>query len=140
MPLDPTMTKLSKSKLLSFLNCPKSLWLDVNRRELKQDSAASEAKFKVGHTIGEISQRIYDPKQVGTVFDPQTIGYGETCVRTVAALSRRKPVFEAGFATEDAWSFADVMLPIRNGGNLLCWFCTLWRGIFPCRSSRGRTT
>jgi len=110
------MTKLSKSKLLSFLNCPKSLWLDVNRRELKHDSAASEAKLKVGHTIGEISQRIYDPKQVGTVFDPKTVGYAETCARTAATLSRRKPVFEAGFATEDAWSFADVMLPIKKGG------------------------
>jgi hypothetical protein len=50
---------LSKSKLLSWLQCPKRLWLAVHKPEVAVFSAPAERLFKVGHTVGEVAQRLY---------------------------------------------------------------------------------
>ena len=47
------MAGLSKSRLMSFLQCPKRLWLEKHQPELAQISAATEAAFATGHEIGE---------------------------------------------------------------------------------------
>ena len=49
---------LSKSRLLSSLQCPKRLWLEVNRRELSEYSRADEQHFTIGYNIGEIARQI----------------------------------------------------------------------------------
>src|SRR6266513_367329 len=49
---------LSKSRLLSSLQCPKRLWLEVNRRELSEYSKADEQRFTVGYNVGEIARQI----------------------------------------------------------------------------------
>jgi hypothetical protein len=42
----------SKSKLLAYRQCPKRLWLEIHRPELRADSSATQASFKVGHKVG----------------------------------------------------------------------------------------
>ena len=42
----PPMRTLSKSKLLSFRQCPKRLWLEIHQPDLCQNSAATEAKIE----------------------------------------------------------------------------------------------
>ena len=39
------MRVLSKSKLLAYRQCPKRLWLEIHRPELRDDSAATQAHF-----------------------------------------------------------------------------------------------
>jgi hypothetical protein len=51
--------RLSKSKLLSFLQCPKRLWLEVYRPELAQITAARQALFDTGHQVGEVARALY---------------------------------------------------------------------------------
>ena len=51
--------RLSKSKLLNFLQCPKRLWLEVHRPELAQVSPATQARFDTGHRVGEIARALY---------------------------------------------------------------------------------
>ena len=51
------MRTFSKSKLLALRQCPKRLWLEVHRPELRDDSAATQASFQVG----DVARRIYDP-------------------------------------------------------------------------------
>ena len=53
---------LSKSKLLAFRQCPKRLWLEVHRPDLREDSSATQASFTVGHQVGDIARQVYDPK------------------------------------------------------------------------------
>jgi len=55
---DRHMRILSKSKLLAFRQCPKRLWLEIHRPELREDSAASQASFATGHLVGEIARRL----------------------------------------------------------------------------------
>lgn len=112
------MRTLSKSKLLAYRQCPKRLWLEVHRPELRDDSATTQAGFAVGHHVGDIARRLYDPKGKGVLIDPQADGFDAAFARTQGLLQSAQPIFEAGFRAEGALAFADVMLPVRKGGKL----------------------
>lgn len=109
------MRTLSKSKLLAFRQCPKRLWLEVHHPEFREDSAATQASFNVGHQVGDIARQVYDPKGKGVLIDPQVEGFDAAFARTQDLLKSAQPIFEAGFRTEGALAFADVMLPVKRG-------------------------
>jgi hypothetical protein len=109
------MRNLSKSKLLAFRQCPKRLWLEVHRPEPREETATTQATFRVGHTVGETARRLYDPSGSGTVINAQTEGVAQALALTTVLLNSSAPIFEAGFAVEGAVVFADVMLPIGEG-------------------------
>ncbi len=106
------MLNLSKSKLLAYRQCPKRLWLEVHRPDLQSDASDTEVRFQVGHQVGEIARRIYDPSDSGTLVNVQSEGFGQALARSSALLASTAPLFEAGFAAEGALVFADIMLPV----------------------------
>lgn len=110
------MRTLSKSKLLAFRQCPRRLWLEIHRPKLRDDSAATQASFTVGHQVGDIARQLYDPKGKGVLIDPQADGFEAAFARTQALLQSAQPIFEAGFRAEGALALADVMLPIKKNG------------------------
>ena len=112
------MRTLSKSKLLAFRQCPKRLWLEVYSPELREDSSATQASFTVGHQVGDIARKLYDPKSKGALIDPQSEGFEAAFERTQELLQTAQPIFEAGFRAEGALAFADVMQPVKKGGKL----------------------
>ncbi len=71
------MRSLSKSKLLAYHQCPKRLWLEIHHADLIEWSDQAQASFLVGHEVGEIARKLYDPKGKGVVFDPGVEGYDE---------------------------------------------------------------
>lgn len=110
------MRPLSKSKLLAFRQCPKRLWLEVHRPELRQDSTATQASFSVGHHVGDVARRLYDPKGKGQLIDTEDERFEAAFVRSMDLLGSSQPIFEAGFSAGGARAFADVMLPVRKAG------------------------
>lgn len=50
---------LSKSKILSGLQCPRRLYLDVHRPDLARASASAEYAFAEGHRVGEVARTFY---------------------------------------------------------------------------------
>ncbi len=112
------MRTLSKSKLLAYRQCLKRLWLEVHRPNLREDSAATQASFAVGHQVGDIARRLYDPKGKGVLIDPQADGFDAAFARTQELLQSAQPIFEAGFHSEGVLALADVMLPVRKSGKL----------------------
>lgn len=108
---------LSKSKLLAYRQCPRRLWLEIHRPELRHDSDATQASFDVGHQVGDIARRLYDPAGTGYLIDPQEMGFDLALSRSKALLGSSRPIFEAGFSAEGALAFADVMLPLRRKGH-----------------------
>ena len=110
------MRNLSKSKLIAYRQCPKRLWLEVYRPDLREDSAATQASFKVGHTVGDPARRLYDPAGKGVLLDAQRDGFDVVLKRSKELLESKQPIFEAGFAIEGALAFADVILPIKRNG------------------------
>jgi hypothetical protein len=106
------MQSLSKSKLLAFRQCPKRLWLEVNRPNVRESTSVTEAGFQMSREVGEIARQLYDPNGLGTVVDAQPDGLGAALARSTALLDSSAPIFEAGFAAEGALVFVDIMLPV----------------------------
>jgi CRISPR/Cas system-associated exonuclease Cas4 (RecB family) len=110
------MSTLSKSKILSYLQCPKRLWLEVKQPELVENSAATEASFKIGHQVGEIARTLYDPQGNGVLIAPLRVGFETAFSQTENLLKSSAPIFEAAITTGDALALADVMLPMNLQG------------------------
>ena len=49
------MRNLSKSKIIAYRQCPKRLWLEIYKAELRDDSA-SERVFQIGNQVGEVAR------------------------------------------------------------------------------------
>jgi hypothetical protein len=112
------MRRLSKSKILSYRQCPKRLWFELHQPELRDDSS-SQMAFSIGHLVGEIARMVYDPENRGTVIDIGELGHEEAMVRSVRLLSEGAgPIMEAGMMIQGALAYADVMLPDRSDGGL----------------------
>lgn len=124
------MRTFSKSKLLALRQCPKRLWLEVHHPELREDSEATQTSFQIGHQVGDLARQIYDPENVGAMIDVAKEGFKRAFERTLELIQGRKPVFEAGFSTSGALAFADVMLPVEQGGK------AMWRMV-EVKSSTG---
>ena len=110
------MRNFSKSKLLAFRQCPKRLWLEIHRPDLREDSAATQASFQVGHQVGDIARRIYDPEGLGALIDVGTEGFNAAFARSKELLQTPHPIFEAGFSAGGGLAFSDVMLPEQVDG------------------------
>ena len=108
------MRTFSKSKILSLRQCQKRLWLEIHHPELKQDSAQTEASYRIGHEVGEIARKIYDPDGLGTLIDIEKEGFTQAFSRSAELLRSTRPIFEAGFSANGALAFADVMLPVAG--------------------------
>lgn len=112
------MPKLSKSKLIAFRQCPKRLWLELNKPGERDDSG-SEASFAIGNEVGELACSVFDPQGVGINLDPNLIGWAESYSRTAEELRKgERPLFEAVLRCDGALALADVMLPDRSNGEL----------------------
>jgi hypothetical protein len=62
--------RLSKSRLVTYRQCPKRLWLQVYRRDLARQSEAVENRMAQGHLVGAAAQRLYpEGRLIGHVTD-----------------------------------------------------------------------
>ncbi len=109
----PPMPSLSKSKLLAYRQCPKRVWLEVHRPKLREDSAQTQAAFAIGHGVGALARRLYDPEGAGSLIDVGREGFRVALARTQDLVaSSSSPIFEAGFAAAGGLAFADILLPV----------------------------
>jgi predicted RecB family nuclease len=100
---------LSKSKLLSYRQCPRRLWLETHSPELADPEASNEAAFAIGHAVGEIAQKIYGAEGGHLVpFEPSLRAAMEETQRILAD-GGDAPVFEATFEHEGVLVRVDVL-------------------------------
>lgn len=111
------MLNLSKSKLIAFRQCPKRLWLEVNKPELAEVSQATQASLMAGNQVGEIARKIYDSDQNGVFIDIKKEGFNQALERTQSLIDANTPIFEAGFSGNGVIAFADIMLPEQKCGS-----------------------
>lgn len=116
MTLD-AMRSLSKSKIISYRQCPKRLWLEIHSPELRDDSGA-EMVFAIGNEVGDVARQVCDENGDGVFLDLDELGFSESFVRSAGLLAEGQvPVFEAGFRGGGGLAFADVMLPDQSSGS-----------------------
>jgi CRISPR/Cas system-associated exonuclease Cas4 (RecB family) len=115
---------LSKSKIIAYRQCPKRLWLEVHRPDVREDSDASKAAFVIGDQVGAVARTIYDPEDEGVTLDVKVDGVEKAIAHTAKLVVKAEgPIFEAGFQAGGGRAFADVLLPHEQDGN------TAWRMI-----------
>lgn len=105
------MRPLSKSKLMAYRQCPKRLWLELHRPELRDDSG-TEAAFAAGQSVAEVARDVFDTAKKGVNLDPNEIGWDEARERTAEELADGgRPIFEALLSVPGALALADIMRP-----------------------------
>jgi len=108
--------RLSKSKIMAGLQCPKRLWLQTHRPELIQDDKSQQA-YAAGNELGEAARRLYPEGQlIEHVFDiPKALA------ATQAALTEHPliPLFEAAFQHEGVVVRVDLLFGEEDGLRLV---------------------
>ena len=100
---------LSKSRITSFEQCPKKLWLSVHKRELAETQAGSELRFAGGHEVGTIACELV---LGGTMIEAQPdLQAALKQTSELLAAGHRAPIYEATFSHDGLLIQADVLEP-----------------------------
>jgi hypothetical protein len=104
---------------MSFLQCPKRLWLEKHRPDLAETDPQQQAVFALGHQVGDVARRLYDSG--GGVLIEYEAGLTNAVQRTHEVLAQRStaPVFEATFERDGLLVRADVLERSRKGARLV---------------------
>ncbi len=104
------MAWLTKSKYLLGKQCPKLLWVAVNKPELLPEiDEVTQKRFDEGHAIGELAKKIF-PDGINIQEDD----FKANIHMTTMLLKQRKPLFEAGFLIDNLYSRADILVPVNG--------------------------
>ena len=102
------MVRLSKSKVMSALQCPKRLHLEVHRSELAQHSVETEARFATGHAVGVLARELLGAD--GGVFIDRHLGMNVTLNKTAELMSQGvSAIYEAAFLHDGVLVYIDVL-------------------------------
>lgn len=105
---------LSKSRVTAFEQCPKRLWLQVNKRELAVLDAGAEARFASGHDVGAAACALH-PDGVMIEAEPDLAAAVDITADIIASGSRQV-LFEATFVYDGVLVRVDILEPVSEGG------------------------
>jgi Domain of unknown function(DUF2779) len=115
--------RLSKSRLLAYLQCPKRLWLSVHRQELARYSQAARHGFETGHRVGEIARLLYaQGRETSVHADLRLLSAFNQAQGLLFPLEQQpgsKVFFEAAFRHEGVLIRADVLEYSAAGTRLI---------------------
>ena len=111
--------RLSKTRIMSALQCHKRVHLEINRPELVHHSKATQAAFKMGHEVGDIAIQFYEGKHdgnAGTYIEYNGGNFSRALKQTETLMTSmfRAPVFEATLRHDHVLVREDVLLPTRD--------------------------
>ena len=107
--------KLSKSRIMSSLQCLKRVHLEINRKDLVHFSRATEAAFALGHEVGDIAIELYGGDQ-GTFVEYNGGNFTAALAKTEQLMTSmfRAPIFEATLQHGGVLVREDVLLPVDD--------------------------
>ena len=109
--------RLSKSKLIAFRQCPKRMWLEIHRPDLKLDDASAQSRFDTGYRIGDFAQSQHPDGVLIAPDNNLTNALRET--ENYLSDSHRKILFEATFQAEGILVRADLLIPTSVGWHMV---------------------
>jgi len=108
--------RLSKSKLIAFRQCPKRLWLEVHRPDLRTDDSTATRRFAAGHHVGELARTQYAD---GILIAPDNnLSKALKETQYWLAQPQRRPLFEATFEAVGILIRADLLVPMKAGWHM----------------------
>ena len=101
---------LSKTKLLSLVQCPRKLWLETYSPELvPEPSAEKTAVLATGNVVGEIARRLYGRGAGHVVSFDRGLRAAIESTRALVARGGSEPIFEATFDHDGVSVRIDVL-------------------------------
>jgi hypothetical protein len=101
---------LSKTKLLSLVQCPRKLWLETYSPELVEEpSAEAAALLQTGNVVGELARRLYGGGQGHVVSFERGLRAAIDRTSALIAAGGREPIFEATFDHDGVSVRIDVL-------------------------------
>lgn len=102
---------LSKSKYCSYTQCPKKLWLDVNKPELAVKDASSESRMDEGNVIGDLAMRLFGDFVEVTVYKADgKLDLTKMIADTKELMKKDTPVIcEASFSYNGDYCAVDIL-------------------------------
>jgi hypothetical protein len=105
------MKLLTKSKYLAGLQCPKLLWFLVNdKSKIPEFSKDAQHRMDVGTEIGILATKLF-PEGITILSDD----FKKNLNLTKENLSKKVPLFEAGFLVNNCFSRIDILKPNKDG-------------------------
>ena len=103
--------RLSKSKYLNGLQCPKYLWMLFHDPErIPEPDAGTQRIFDQGHMVGELAKKLF-PSGI----DIEADDFIANIRQTEELFQQRKTLFEAGILAGNIFARADILNP--TGGD-----------------------
>ncbi len=114
---DRTRLYLSKSLYIKGLQCPKSLWLDRYRPEVRDEiSASQERVFNNGIAVGRLARSLFP---CGIEIPHEGSTYEEKVQVTAALIGEGvTTLYEASFSFDDLFIKADILHLGKGGWDL----------------------
>ncbi len=107
----------SKSRLLSGIQCPKRLFLEVHFPKLAEQNDAADTRIKTGHQVAKVARTLYPDGVMVEYQDDLSRAVKKT--RSLLAQEAREPIFEGAFTSSDVLVRSDIFLKVRNGYKLI---------------------
>ena len=100
---------ISKTKLLSYLQCPKRLWLEQYSPELEDEDAFDDAAIETGRVVGAMARQVYG--HGGGHLVSHNRGLRSAIAETTELLEAggKEPIFEATFDYDGLTVLVDVL-------------------------------
>ena len=105
--------RLSKSRVLAWLQCPKRLWLQVHRPELAVHTPGAEQRLAAGHRVTQTARALLPG---GVLIGPDdNLAQALALTRALLRESPTVPLFEATFEHQGVLVRADLLVPHGSG-------------------------
>ena len=100
---------LSKTKLQSYAQCPRRVWLETYNPELEEASAQKSMRLDAGRTVDTIARQLYGRGGGHTVSFDRGLRAAIDTTRSLLAAGGTAPIFEATFDHEGVSVRVDVL-------------------------------
>jgi hypothetical protein len=100
---------LSKTKLLSFAQCPKRVWLETYSPELEEPSGEHDARLETGERVGAIARELYGGGTGHLVSFDRGLRAAIEQTRALIGAGGTEPIFEATFDHDGVSVRVDVL-------------------------------
>ena len=100
---------ISKTKLLSYLQCPRRLWLAQYSPELEDESAIDHAAIATGHVVGAKAREVYGQGAGHLVNHDRGLRNAIAETEALLAAGGSEPIFEATFDHQGLTVQVDVL-------------------------------
>ena len=111
-----TIPGLSKSRYLHGVQCPKYLWLETWRKELRNEfDETTEEILAQGHHVGTFAQELFPG---GVEIPYEGLRIDEQLQQTQEAIKRSKVIYEGSFNYNGVFVKADILRKVRGGWEL----------------------